>query len=432
MQRRGGIKPLFLFIKGVFCKIEVEGVKKMKEKGFTLIELLAVIVVLAIIALIATPIILGVIENSRKKAFEDTGYGVVDAVRHYYIDKLSKDGVVGEQTFTFPNSGLSLSGTEPAGGKAKLHADGTIEIAIHNNSYCVTKGKEEDAVTSTRYVEGECKLPPSSGTETLLENVGETTTRSGCTGNGVLTKVTHDNGDVDYRYQGNCPNNYVNFNNETWRIIGIFDGRMKIIRDERIDSAGRKWDCPGGDSGSCSGYKNNWETSTLKTYLNGNYYDSISSEYQAMIDDRVTWYLGGWDDAAITKEAIYGYERSGASDTLYSGNPATSTSTKIGLVYPSDYGYATTDACTKNLNSYNNTTCKNNNWMFKSNYSWWTIAPYSSNSYSAWRVNSPGDVNNYSGVHTSCGVRPVLYLKSSVKLGGGDGSSASAAYTLSM
>ncbi len=134
----------------------------MKKKGFTLIELLAVIVVLALIALIATPIILGVIESSRRKAFEDTGYGVVDAIRSFYVDKLSKDGVVGENTFTFPNSGLSLSGTVPAGGVAKLHADGTIEIAIHNNSYCVTKGVNEDAVTSKRYEEGNCTLSDSS------------------------------------------------------------------------------------------------------------------------------------------------------------------------------------------------------------------------------------------------------------------------------
>ena len=405
----------------------------MKKKGFTLIELLAVIVVLAIIALIATPIILGVIENSRKKAFEDTGYGVVDAVRHYYIDKLSKDGVVGEQTFTFPNSGLSLSGTEPAGGKAKLHADGTIEIAIHNNSYCVTKGKEEDAVTSTRYVEGECKLPPSSGTETLLENVGEVTTRTGCTGNGVLTKVTHDNGDIDYRYQGKCPNNYVNFNNETWRIIGVFDGRMKIIRDEKLTDD-KAWDCPGGDDGSCSGFKNNWETSTLKNYLSGEYYDSIentTTKYRDMIDTSVTWHLGGTNSSSITKEEIYGCERDASK--VYGSNPATSTTTKIGLAYPSDYGYAASSECTKKLSLYNDSTCKGNNWMFKS-YSWWLITPKSTSSSDAWYVISSGFVSCYGNsiVYFSSDVRPALYLKPSVKISGGDGKSADTAYTLSM
>ena len=131
----------------------------MKRKGFTLIEVLAVIVILAIIALIATPIMLGVIENARRKAFEDTGYGVIEGVRAYYVEKLSEEGVVGEKIFTFPNSELKLSGTEPAGGNAKLYADGSIELAIHNNRWCATKTVNEDEVTTVDYVEGECKIP---------------------------------------------------------------------------------------------------------------------------------------------------------------------------------------------------------------------------------------------------------------------------------
>ena len=149
-----------------------------------------------------------------------------------------------------------------------------------------------------------------------------------------------------------------------------------------------------------------------------------------MIDESVTWYLGGWSDYNITKEVMYGYERSGASDTIYGTNPATSTTTKIGLVYPSDYGYATIDACTKTLYYYNDTTCKNNNWMFKS-YAWWLIAPHSSDSLRAWTVYSAGSVYSNCGVFNSLGVRPVLYLKSSDKLGGGDGKTPETAYTLS-
>lgn len=42
----------------------------MKNKGFTLMELLAVIVILAIIALIATPIILGIIDDTKEDANE--------------------------------------------------------------------------------------------------------------------------------------------------------------------------------------------------------------------------------------------------------------------------------------------------------------------------------------------------------------------------
>ena len=70
--------------------------KKKKRKGFTLIELLAVIIVLAIIALIATPIIFNVIENAKIKSLENSCYGVIDTVRTKYAEGLlnSTDGTV--------------------------------------------------------------------------------------------------------------------------------------------------------------------------------------------------------------------------------------------------------------------------------------------------------------------------------------------------
>ena len=69
---------------------------KNKKIGFTLIELLAVIIVLAIIALIATPIIFNVIENAKIKSLENSCYGVIDAVRTKYAEGLlnSTDGTV--------------------------------------------------------------------------------------------------------------------------------------------------------------------------------------------------------------------------------------------------------------------------------------------------------------------------------------------------
>ena len=168
----------------------------MKIKGFTLIELLAVIVILAVIALITTPIILGVIESSRRKAFEDTGYGVIEAIRGYYVDKLSEEGVVGENIFTFPNSGLKISGTEPAGGEARLYPDGKIEIAIHDNRFCVTKSVDVDEVTSDDYMD-DCTLeslkaymaPPSTFQNKIIAYRKNVTTISFVNTNKVPSKV---------------------------------------------------------------------------------------------------------------------------------------------------------------------------------------------------------------------------------------------------
>ena len=63
----------------------------MKNKGFTLIELLAVIVILAIIALIATPMILGVIDTAKRGAAESAALGYVDAVEKSVMLSQFKD-----------------------------------------------------------------------------------------------------------------------------------------------------------------------------------------------------------------------------------------------------------------------------------------------------------------------------------------------------
>ena len=108
---------------------------------------------------------------------------------------------------------------------------------------------------------------------------------------------------TEYRYRGgdSTVKNYVTFNNETWRIIGILptedtDGnveyRFKIIRDESIGDY--HWN----DNGT-----NNWVEAILNTYLNGNYYNSLTSESQSMIGT-AKYYLGGYDDADITSDEI--------------------------------------------------------------------------------------------------------------------------------
>ena len=102
-------------------------------------------------------------------------------------------------------------------------------------------------------------------------------------------------------------------------------------------------------------------------------------------------------------------------------------------MYASDYGYAVSDECTANLFYYDNATCKNNNWLFKGNNEW--ILPQGA-SYSrlAFRVASDGHVNVLSYCVVSSdqyGVRPVLYLTSSVRITGGDGTSSNP-YTLGL
>ncbi len=120
----------------------------MKEKrGFTLIELLAVIVILAIIALIATPIVLSLISRARKGAAEDSGYGLRKAAQLYYTSSLlnatsfeeitfkcngtsckEKDATTGEQKTGDDAKVLSIDGTIPDNGDITIKSTGEIEV----------------------------------------------------------------------------------------------------------------------------------------------------------------------------------------------------------------------------------------------------------------------------------------------------------------
>ncbi len=109
----------------------------MKRKGFTLIELLAVIVILSVIALITTPMILNIIEETRKKASIESVNGILDAAEKYEITSMLE----GEETrrFEFPNEKLQYKGTKPESGTLIIDEEGNTSITVLINGYCVRK-----------------------------------------------------------------------------------------------------------------------------------------------------------------------------------------------------------------------------------------------------------------------------------------------------
>ena len=230
---------------------------------------------------------------------------------------------------------------------------------------------------------------------------------------------------TDYRYTGANPNNYVSFNNELWRIIGVFptddgtgniENRIKIMRSESI--GGYAWD---------SNSTNNWETASLNTYLNGEYYNSLSAEAQSMISSG-KWYLGessSYDD--ITSSMFYERERgTEVADTSYPTNFVGN----IGLMYPSDYGYSTSGGTTTNrdtclatslYNWSNYSDCYSNSWIYDSNVWQWTITSDLAYSYVAFIVRGVGNVHSSVVDYGNYVVRPVLALESMVEITGGTG-----------
>ena len=226
---------------------------------------------------------------------------------------------------------------------------------------------------------------------------------------------------TDYRYIGADPNNYVEFNDELWRIIGVFtvdDGtgkkeqRLKIIRNE---SRVVTWN---------SNNTNDWPNSTLNISLSsGNF---LYGKSKSMIENAV-WYLGGISDYsnAIVSQ-WYTYER---GTTVYEGRN-TSWVGKVGLMYPSDYGYATSGGATtdrntclnKELSNWNELSdCYTNDWIYDSSKQW-TITPAAYNFSSVFFVND-SDVGGSFAVTTFINERPVVFLKSNIKIVNGDGSS---------
>ena len=94
----------------------------MNKKGFTLVELLAVIVILAIIALISTPIILGVIETAKKGAAEQSALGYIDAVEKQIVYNQVKENQTPLTDATYETDvlnstyGVNVKGTKPTTG----------------------------------------------------------------------------------------------------------------------------------------------------------------------------------------------------------------------------------------------------------------------------------------------------------------------------
>ena len=249
-----------------------------------------------------------------------------------------------------------------------------------------------------------------------------------------------DDADKNVRYIGANPNNYVYFNCsdysnptadtcELWRIIGVFnnvtksDGTkenlVKIIRDDSIGDIA--WD---------DNNVNDWSTATLQQNLNsGTYYTTtLKNDTTRNAIEEVVWNLGGsstYND--VTPSMFYERER---GTTVYTGRPTIWTG-KVGLMYPSDYGYATSGGTTKdraaclakelyNWDSSDFSDCKGNDYLLDANNWQWTLAPRSAGAHDVFYVNADGFVDG-DVANDTYAVRPVLFLKSNIQVDKGTG-----------
>ena len=212
------------------------------------------------------------------------------------------------------------------------------------------------------------------------------------------------------RYYGKTPNNYVTFNNELWRVVGVIDNRLKIIRDFYFEQR-MAWS---------TNSINNWDNSSLKKYLNEDYYNGIENTSKIMISKEI-FYLGGStrdNYQSLVASEYYDQER---NLEVYNDNP-TMTRQYIGLMYPSDYGYAAGSNCLSTPLYEYRLSCIDSNYLYIGGE--WLQSPTPSDGDDANAIYQSGSVSFYMGnnVAYESNVRPVLYLKLGVKIIDGDGS----------
>ena len=477
---------------------------KLKRRGFTLIELIAVLVIMAIIALIVTPLVMNIIRkakiSARKRSVDAYGRSVELAIASYLMDtgtfptneqlpnlqvEYSGSTVVCNVMAMKENGGLYLSeckvnnvdvkdsktedgwyhyGTrdltneeyvdmygdalkkaslayfntngnpvedyttltidykgKPVACDVTVNYDGTIYM-----TKCKVNNVDVTSDTEDGYYHYGSIVKPSSATNDLLAKANPVTVTNYTDGN---TKemytfehpaTTQTGALTDYRYIGANPNNYVTFNNELWRIIGVFtveDGngnteqRIKIVRNEKL-SDNMTWD---------SSNTNEWSTATLNIYLNGDYYNGIEATSKSMIAD-TKYYLGGSNTSSGSAETYYNWER---GTTVYRGY-STSWNGKIALMYPSDYIYTyalgVDNACYTDGFDCDGSSGKINGWIYNSNSNsdQWLLSSSSGDSYSKFHIVDSGSIEvNYSNY--TFGVRPSLYLASNIKIDSGAG-----------
>lgn len=141
------------------------------KKGFTLVELLAIIVILGIIAIIATPVINDLIENARKNTFKSSALKLVEVAKQYYLNsrlngEWSYGGVwfyaIDGKFISEEGYELTFNGKMPSDGSMVwIPLDGDVLMAIHNEKWCARYPGDVDYTTVDifEYEEGTCVIP---------------------------------------------------------------------------------------------------------------------------------------------------------------------------------------------------------------------------------------------------------------------------------
>ena len=330
---------------------------KEKNKGFTLVELLAVIVILALIALIATPIILNVINDAKKQAAKDSAYGYMDAVEKYIVSSELEDKSIQDGTYRVEDlnsMGVSVKGSTPDNGNIEIKNSSVKSYDIGIDGYVVRNGKVEKVSTTKSF---------KNGTAVYYNPVS----REKCTGYTEANSTTGKN--------SGCMKWYV-FNDKEG------NATVNVILDHNT-TAGVAYNSTG----------NNSEMKEVKTKLEEDTKDwkntarLITANEVAKITGKT-----GFDASKENQDWFY----------LDSNNQTQTASSTNKSKYAWLFDY--TIDCT----NYGCNTPDSSNWGY------WTSTPKKDDSTQAWRVYRSGDLSRDYVTNAGHGVRPVITISKSM------------------
>ena len=422
----------------------------MKKNGFTLVELLSIVVILGIIVVVALPQISGSIGSKKEKQYNKIVKIVENAGKVYLTENVTRDSVSIDKLIEsdYLTSGLKnpINNTPLTGCVKKITSDGVTKY-----KYEVDNCPDENIFIVDHI--------------TNLYNDEETRIKDG---------LKKDNTpDQNIRYYGSNPNNYVLFNNELWRIIGVFGNNVKLVRSETLGKL--SWDSSESTINNGNGI-NQWGKSTyedgtsypgsdLMQYLNKMYYGGTTvtcyggqnnktttcptntlDELSKSLIDNHTWNTGVpnydtlYDSTIKTLDTVefYKEERGSVNGKICSSSKwCNDTVTRItewtgyvGLPYVTDWAYASSENdCNTKIDQSSPYKCKNNNWMHYGS-TWEDYTMYLSpnaNTFDAndvWFVVGDGLTGFNFGAAKPLSVFPTIYLKSNILIESGKGTSS--------
>ena len=321
--------------------------------------------------------------------------GGTNAIQTYYYS-INNGAYQSSSSNTYTFSGLSAGQSYTI--KVKVRDTNNIE----SSEYTIN-AETDDTVLLAYYIKG---LYTSQGANGLYYHT---------------SSLANSAADNSYRYAGANPNNYVCFgstastcpSDNLYRIIGVFRNQVKLIKNTSYGSYA--WD---------NGNDNTWNSSTkpdIRNTLNSTFLETLSSTWQQKIAIH-KWKVGGGNMSHLyygTPKTAYNYE-------VGANSSSTTDSMKIGLMYVSDYAYATSNSkWTKELVIYETT---NDNWMYMG-LNEWTISKSTDNSWRIYYIRLDGSVGmpltfDPEAISSEYAIRPCFYLNSNITYVSGFGTSS--------